>query len=170
GRGRPCRSRARRSPWCAGAPSSRRAMVRDSIAASPAPPSCCFCTARCSRPGSRQADVRIVAIAARTVRWPIVARGAARGRSERAAVLLEARSNGGTVGLGEAAPLPGMSLDTLDDAEAAIAALARCVPFEVTDRAIAIADPDAARMLATAPAAARFAIESALLDARAREL
>ncbi|TMQ09516.1 MAG: hypothetical protein E6J90_10475 [Deltaproteobacteria bacterium] len=57
--------------------------------------------------------------------------GAARGRSERAAVLLEVRSDRGAVGLGEAAPLPGMSLDTLAQAQAALATFARLAPFEL---------------------------------------
>ncbi|MEO7736355.1 MAG: enolase C-terminal domain-like protein [Kofleriaceae bacterium] len=105
----------------------------------------------------------MVAIAARTLRWPIAGHGAARGRTERAAVILEVRSERDSVGLGEAAPLPGMSRDTLEDAEAAIAAFARRAP-------VVIDEPDAAFALAaSAPPAARFAIETALLDALARE-
>jgi len=48
--------------------------------------------------------MRIVAIAARTHRWPITGEGAARGRSERASVLLEVRTDRNAIGLGEAAP------------------------------------------------------------------
>jgi len=107
--------------------------------------------------------MRIASIAARTVRWPIAGTGAARGRRERAAVILEVRSDGGIVGLGEAAPLPGMSVDTLADAERAIAAFARRAPFTIEDR------DDVFALAAGAPAAARFAIETALLDALARE-
>ena len=107
--------------------------------------------------------MRVVAISARTLRWPIAGDGAARGRSERAAVILEVRSDHGIVGLGEAAPLPGMSRDTLEDAERAITEFARRAP-------LAIDEPGAAFALAaSAPPAARFAIETALLDALARE-
>jgi o-succinylbenzoate synthase len=123
--------------------------------------------------------MRIVAIAARTVRWPIGGTGAARGRTDRAAVLLEVRTAGGTVGLGEAAPLPGMSLDTLVASERALAEFSALVPFEVSAapdvtardaRALfAIHDPAVQMALAAAPPAARFAIEAALADALARE-
>jgi o-succinylbenzoate synthase len=131
--------------------------------------------------------VRIAAIAARTHRWPIAGRGAARGRSERAAVLVEARSDRGTIGLGEAAPLPGMSLDSLDEVEQALAAFSRMAPLDVAfdrDRAAAacsderssgfaplfeIADRDAMHAFLIAPPAARFAIETALFDALGRE-
>jgi len=131
--------------------------------------------------------VRIAAITARTVRWPIASQGAARGRTERAAVIVEVRSAGGAVGLGEAAPLPGMSLDTLDEAEQAIGAFARTAPFAVelapSDRrsgnarataidaqpVLDIADREAMHAVFVAPASARFAIETALLDALGRE-
>jgi L-alanine-DL-glutamate epimerase-like enolase superfamily enzyme len=109
--------------------------------------------------------MRIAAIAARTVRWPIAGTGAARGRSERVAVLVELRTARGATGLGEAAPLPGMSPDTLDDAEQAIAAFARFAGTALDDR-------EAARQLVaatTASPAARFALETALFDALARE-
>src|SRR5512138_2466049 len=109
--------------------------------------------------------MRIAAIAARTIRWPIAGTGAARGRSERAAVLVEVRSDRGAVGLGEAAPLPGMSPDALEDAERAIAAFGRLTGAQLADR-------EAARLLVaatTAPPAARFALETALFDALARE-
>jgi O-succinylbenzoate synthase len=109
--------------------------------------------------------MRIVSVAARAIRWPIASRGAARGRSERSALVIEVRTDHGAIGLGEAAPLPGMSRDTLGDAALAASALAARTPF-------ALADRDAASGIAatttTAPAA-RFAIETALLDALARE-
>jgi L-alanine-DL-glutamate epimerase-like enolase superfamily enzyme len=130
--------------------------------------------------------VRVVAIAARTHRWPIAGDGAARGRTERASVLLEVRTDRNTIGLGEAAPLPGMSIDTLDDAERALAAFARHTPFDVRTRDMRtgdaphadsldprmpfeITDRDAAQAFATSPPAARFAIETAILDALGRE-
>jgi o-succinylbenzoate synthase len=109
--------------------------------------------------------VRIAAIAARTVRWPIAGTGAARGRSERAAVVVEVRTDRGAIGLGEAAPLPGMSPDTLEDAEQAIASFTRLAGTALDDR-------EAARLLVAAttpPPAARFALETALFDALARE-
>ncbi|HEX4419218.1 MAG TPA: hypothetical protein VH165_15005, partial [Kofleriaceae bacterium] len=107
--------------------------------------------------------MRIVSVASRTLRWTIHSRGAARGRTERAAVLLEVRSDHGAHGLGEAAPLPGMSPDTLDDAERALATFAARAPFELPDVAAAVAIAQAA----TRSPAARFAIETALLDALA---
>jgi L-alanine-DL-glutamate epimerase-like enolase superfamily enzyme len=78
--------------------------------------------------------MRIASIAARAFRWSMASRGAARGRTERAGLVLEVRTDGGLVGLGEAAPLPGTSPDTLDDAARAIDAFARRAPLEVTDR------------------------------------
>jgi len=110
--------------------------------------------------------MRIVAIAARTLRWTIASHGAARGRTERAAVILEVRGQTGVIGLGEAAPLPGMSPDTLDAAERAVAAFTRRAPFALADRSTAIA---IAKTAASGSPAARFAIETALLDALARD-
>ncbi|HEY0194643.1 MAG TPA: enolase C-terminal domain-like protein [Kofleriaceae bacterium] len=126
--------------------------------------------------------MRIVAAASRVVSWPIASRGAARGRTERAAVLLELTAVRSTlddpelilerlprparlVGLGEAAPLPGMSIDALADAAHDLAELARRVPFELSDT-------DEASVFAAGAArapSARFAIETALFDLLARE-
>ena len=75
--------------------------------------------------------MRVVAVDSRVVRWSIEATGAARGRSERVALLLELRDDGGVVGLGEAAPLPGMSRDTIVDAERAVVGLAMRLPVAV---------------------------------------
>ena len=61
--------------------------------------------------------MRIVRARTQLVRWPIAPEGPARGRSERSALLLEVVTADGHVGLGEAAPLPGMSTDTLADAD-----------------------------------------------------
>ena len=105
--------------------------------------------------------MRIVAIAAQTVRWPIAGRGAARGRSERAAVIVEVRGARGEVGLGEAAPLPGMSRETLEDAERAIAGFARQAPFDVVDRDAAFAIAGAA----VSAASVRVAIAGAAVTA-----
>jgi L-alanine-DL-glutamate epimerase-like enolase superfamily enzyme len=59
-----------------------------------------------------------------------------------------------------------MSIDALEDAEEAFMALAARVPLEVTDRDTAFA---IARTVAARAPAARFAIETALLDALARD-
>src|SRR5262245_41510353 len=78
--------------------------------------------------------MRITAITAQAIRWAMTSDGAARGRTERSAVLLEIRSAGGARGLGEAAPLPGMSIDTLAEARAALAAFVELAPFELVAR------------------------------------
>ena len=111
--------------------------------------------------------MRIAAIAARTVRWPIAGTGAARGRTERAAVIVEVRTERGAIGLGEAAPLPGMSSDTLGDAARAITTFPRLTGATLDD-------PDALRQLAgergvILTPAAWFALETAVFDAFARE-
>lgn len=110
--------------------------------------------------------MRIDKITARTLRWPIAGRGAARGRSERIAIIVEVRGEAGVIGLGEAAPLPGMSRDTLAGAERALAGFAAQAPFAMP------ADRDAATALAAEAApdapAAQHAIETALCDAVAR--
>src|SRR5688572_30620236 len=104
--------------------------------------------------------MRIVAVDYRIVRWPIAPRGAARGRwTERTALIVAVRDETGATGLGEAAPLPGMSIDNIDDAVRACEALAAHAPFtlDVPSHATALAD-----RITPAPAA-RFAIETALL-------
>lgn len=115
--------------------------------------------------------MRIVAVDYRTLRWPIAPRGAARGGaapgsgwSERTAATIAVHTDAGATGLGEAAPLPGMSIDQLDDALHAFDALAARLPLtiEVPAHATAIAD-----RITPAPAA-RFAIETALLAALAQ--
>lgn len=108
--------------------------------------------------------MRIVGVAHRIVRWPIEARGAARRWNEREAVLFAVRADSGATGLGEAAPLPGMSIDTVADAEAAAGLLAARLPVELDTPAHASAIAD---RITTAPAA-RFAIETALLSAYAQ--
>ena len=109
----------------------------------------------------------IAGVRSRVVRWPIAGDGAARGRTERAAILVEIELASGHRGLGEAAPLPGVSTDTLDDAAAAIAAFeaaaaTRGPGLEPTLTAIAMF----AAAITTSPSA-RFAIETAVLSARA---
>ena len=85
-------------------------------------------------------------VATRRVRWQLPATGAALGGDwrEREAVIVAIEADGAT-GLGEAAPLPGMSRDTIDEAERALAC------FEAGDSP-----------------SARFAIETALAVARAQ--
>lgn len=87
----------------------------------------------------------IVDVRTQTVRWAIVPRGAARNWTEREAVVVALRDHTGATGLGEAAPLPGRSIDTLDDARRELASLGGF------DEPPALASP-----------AARFALESAL--------
>ncbi|MDB4959024.1 MAG: o-succinylbenzoate synthase [Myxococcales bacterium] len=70
----------------------------------------------------------------------------------------------GYTGIGEAAPLPGMSIDVLDDAVSAAADLAARVPLLIESPAHATGVADRV----TAAPAARFAIETALLTALAQ--
>lgn len=104
--------------------------------------------------------MRIVSIASQRVRWPIEAGGAARASTVREALLVELRDELGAIGLGEAAPLPGVSPDTIAGAERAVAALAARLPLEVDEL-----DDLAA---ATAAPAARFALETALVSLQAQ--
>ncbi len=109
--------------------------------------------------------MRIVAVDHRDVRWPLVPRGSARGRqTERTATIIAVRTAEGVTGLGEAAPLPDYSIDTLADTARAIADLASRAPLELATpgHASAIAD-----RVTHAPAA-RFALETALLAAYAQ--
>jgi len=109
--------------------------------------------------------VRIVGVDTRTVRWPIEPRAAARGAwSERTALVIGVRAEDGTTGLGEAAPLPGMSIDSLDDARRAAAELVARVPLAIDSPAHATGVADRV----TAAPAARFAVETALLGALAQ--
>ncbi len=109
--------------------------------------------------------MQIISVDYRVVRWPIDPRGPARGHwQERTAVILAVRDETGATGLGEAAPLPGMSIDNVDDAVRAFEDLAARVPLtlDVPAHATALAD-----RVTPAPAA-RFAIETALLSALAQ--
>src|SRR4051794_29849829 len=109
--------------------------------------------------------MRIISASSRTVRWPIGSGGAARGTwSERAAVVIVVTDELGNTGMGEAAPLPGMSIDAIADAVSAAAELAGRVPLLIESPADATGVAD---RITIAPAA-RFAIESALLSALAQ--
>ncbi|MEM8961388.1 MAG: mandelate racemase/muconate lactonizing enzyme family protein [Acidobacteriota bacterium] len=89
-----------------------------------------------------------------------------RGWSERHGLLLEVEDENGTVGIGEASPLPGYSPDTLEDAE-------RDLQRWATKRMPPISSAPPIAIAATATSwlrspAARFAAETAMLDLVAR--
>jgi O-succinylbenzoate synthase len=109
--------------------------------------------------------MRIVGVAHRVVTWPMEPRGAARGKStERTAAIVGVRTEAGETGLGEAAPLPEMSIDSIADAIDAFEALAaNTSTIGSRSDATGLAD-----QLTAAPAA-RFAIETALLSALAQQ-
>lgn len=107
----------------------------------------------------------ITAVHTRVVKWPLEPRGAARGVwSQRVSVIVGVRTANGATGLGEAAPLPGVSSDTLDDVVRACDAFAAQVPLAIAQPADAMAI--AARC--SASLATRFAVETALLTALAQ--
>ncbi|HSN29723.1 MAG TPA: enolase C-terminal domain-like protein, partial [Kofleriaceae bacterium] len=108
--------------------------------------------------------MRVVGVAHRIVRWSIASRGAARRWNRREAVVLAVVTDTGATGLGEAAPLPGMSIDVVEDALRAADTLASrsLILLDTPVHALALAD-----RLTTAPAA-RFMIETALLAAYAQ--
>ncbi|HET9624104.1 MAG TPA: enolase C-terminal domain-like protein [Kofleriaceae bacterium] len=112
--------------------------------------------------------MRVTQVRSHAFAWAMDGRGAARGTRARESIVIEVRGDGGEIGLGEAAPLPGMSRDTLGDAAAAIARLEARVPFVLEIRPGGspawISVVELARDVAPASAAARFAIETALLD------
>ena len=84
--------------------------------------------------------------------------------SERAGLLLRLRDRHGLVGLGEASPLPGYSPDTLADCRDALETITLPDDFEPNDvRSIA------ERVPIDVPAA-RFAVETALLDLAGKRL
>jgi L-alanine-DL-glutamate epimerase-like enolase superfamily enzyme len=86
----------------------------------------------------------------------------------RPAAVIRARGGSGAIGLGEATPLPGRSTDVAEDTRAAVAALAAATPLLLPLRhTLEAAAEYAAQAAPTAPAA-RFAIETALLDLAAR--
>ena len=88
----------------------------------------------------------------------------------RSGLLLELCA-GSTRGLGEASPLPGYSPDTLESAQAALAALdltalERALNLEDTAKALRAV----ANLVPTAQPAARMALETAALDLRGRQI
>jgi O-succinylbenzoate synthase len=109
--------------------------------------------------------MRVVSVHHREVRWPLEQRGAARNHgSSRAATVIAVTTQDGATGLGEAAPLPGISIDSLADAARAAEDLASrsLVELSTPGHALAVAD-----RVTHAPAA-RFALETALLSAYAQ--
>ena len=93
----------------------------------------------------------IAGVTSHRLRWPIAPGGAARDSwREREAIVLAVRGDDGATGLGEAAPLPGMSIDAIEDAERAIGELASRVPLVLESPAHATGIAD---RVTTAPAA-----------------
>lgn len=105
----------------------------------------------------------IVDLSVRELTWSLDGRGAARGRTERAGLVLEVRTADGLVGRGEASPLPGMSPETLDEARAELAAFVARGRFALANEQTVFTLADT-----VASPAARFAVETALLDALAQ--
>ncbi|MDX2087228.1 MAG: AMP-binding protein [Kofleriaceae bacterium] len=102
--------------------------------------------------------MKIVSARTRTERWPLDGTGAARGRTERIGILLDLITDDGRCGIGEASPLPGLSTDTLADAQAALDAFVARVARAPLQATFA----PAAQFARGAPSA-RFAIETAVL-------
>lgn len=122
--------------------------------------------------------MQIVSARTRTERWSLDGTGAARGRTERISILLDVTTDDGHTGTGEAAPLPDLSIESLDAARAALAVFVDAVTRAPIDFAPPGAHvgalPEAfpfvraaeiAAHFAPAAASARFAIETALLSA-----
>ena len=114
--------------------------------------------------------IRVTGLVAHHWALATPARSAAGTWKERRAILLALEDEGGHLGVGEAAPLPGYSRDTLEEAQASLRALLGSelpVPADAPEAATcrtALADASA-RL--TSPAA-RSALEAALLDLWAR--
>ncbi len=105
----------------------------------------------------------IVDLSLRDLAWTLDGRGAARGRTERVGILLEVRTVDGLVGRGEASPLPGMSAETLEDTRAELTAFVARGPFELVSEQTVFTLAET-----VAAPAARFAVETALLDVLAQ--
>lgn len=105
----------------------------------------------------------IVDLSLRELAWTLDGRGAARGRTERAGIVLEVRTAEGIVGRGEASPLPGMSAETLADARAELTKFVARGAFELVSEQTVFTLAET-----VAAPAARFAVETALLDVLAQ--
>jgi len=107
-------------------------------------------------PGSLGSDLRSSAL-------PLLAPPYSRERA-----IVRARGESGAIGLGEATPLAGRSIDTVEECARAVAALRGVLPIMLSpSSALAFAADLASAVAADAPAA-RFAIETALCDLVAR--
>ena len=104
------------------------------------------------------------------LRWPLGERtgNANAAWSERAAVVVVLQDHAGRTGLGEAAPLPGFSRDTLDDAVRSLQPLVGHVLHEPSEGADILVRLAAVQAGDLSPAA-RHALETALLDLWSRQ-
>lgn len=105
----------------------------------------------------------IVDLALHELTFCLDGRGAARGRTERAGLVLEVRTADGRIGRGEASPLPGMSVETLGEARTALAAFVARGRFALANEQTVFALAET-----VASPSARFAVETALLDVLAQ--
>jgi L-alanine-DL-glutamate epimerase-like enolase superfamily enzyme len=90
------------------------------------------------------------------------------GDPERPTALVVAHGASGAIGLGEAQPLPGRSRDTVADCAAAVAAVQGALPLPLSVTTALDAAAELAMAVAPRAPAARFAIETAILDLVAR--
>jgi len=101
---------------------------------------------------------------------PAPARNARREWGERESMLLFLHGSHGAIGVGEASPLPGYSPDTIDLCENALRSLtADRLPGRAKDEPVEPWLEESARPLGPNVPAARFALESALLDLAGKE-
>lgn len=105
----------------------------------------------------------IVGFQLRELAWTLDGRGAARGRTERAGIGLEVRTETGLLGRGEASPLPGMSVETLSAAHDALRAFVARGSFTLASEQTVFTLAETIES-----PSARFAVETALLDVLAQ--
>lgn len=105
--------------------------------------------------------MRIVELATMRASRAIAPNGPARGRTRRDATIVAMRAEAGELGLGEAAPLPGMSRETIEETARSLRAFATPLAVETPDAALALAAN-------IGSPAARFGVETALLGAFAQ--
>jgi O-succinylbenzoate synthase len=106
----------------------------------------------------------IIELVAAARSWHLTPGGAVRPQwNARESLVVGVRAASGEIGIGEAAPLPGMSRDTLADVDRSCASFTERIPLHVESPA------QVAGVVATVDApAARFALETALLAALAQ--
>ena len=92
------------------------------------------------------------------------------GDPERPTAIVIARGATGAIGLGEAQPLPGRSPDTVAECAAAVAAVQGALPLPLSPATALEAAGELAQAVAPRAPAARFAIETAILDLVARTI